>query len=106
MPPDRLRLAQLPTPIQRLNRLSEVVGADIWIKRDDLTGYGLSGNKVRKLEYLLAEARGRGARALITCGGLQSNHCRASAVAARQLGFEPILLLRGAPVIIDGILTA
>ena len=97
MSSDRLSLAQLPTPLHRLSRLSEFVGADIWIKRDDLTGFGLSGNKVRKLEFLLSDALACGARALITCGGLQSNHCRATAVAARQHGFEPILLLRGSP---------
>jgi len=69
----------------------------LWIKRDDLTGFGLSGNKVRKLEFLLAAAIHQQAKAVITCGGLQSNHCRATAVAARQLGLEPILLLRGEP---------
>jgi D-cysteine desulfhydrase len=73
------------------------LGADLWIKRDDLTGFGLSGNKVRKLEFLFAAALDQGAKAVITCGGIQSNHCRATAVAARQLGLEPILLLRGEP---------
>lgn len=66
------------------------------MKRDDLTGFGLSGNKVRKLDFLLADALAQGADVVITCGGAQSNHCRATAVAARQLGLEPWLLLRGA----------
>ena len=93
----RLPLAQLPTPLRPLPRFSDWVGAEVWIKRDDLTGFGLSGNKVRKLEFLFAEAVDQGAKAVITCGGIQSNHCRATAVAARQLGLEPILLLRGEP---------
>lgn len=65
------------------------------MKRDDLTGFGLSGNKVRKLERLLGEAIEQGADTIITTGGLQSNHCRATAIACRQLGLEPVLLLRG-----------
>ncbi|KAK3094941.1 hypothetical protein FSP39_008127, partial [Pinctada imbricata] len=64
------------------------------IKRDDMTGSTLSGNKVRKLEFLLADAVQRKCRHVITCGGIQSNHCRATAVAARQLGLQPHLLLR------------
>lgn len=90
-----LALAQRPTPLHRLDRLSADLGLDLWVKRDDLTGFGLSGNKVRKLEFLLAEARSQGADTVITCGGLQSNHARATAVAARQLGLAPVLLLRG-----------
>ena len=90
-----LPLGLLPTPLHRLNRVSDRLGLDIWVKRDDLTGFGLSGNKVRKLRYLLAEAQQQGARAVVTCGGIQSNHCRATAVAARQLGLHPALLLRG-----------
>lgn len=91
-----LSLAQLPTPTQYLSRLSARLGAEVWIKRDDLTGFGLSGNKVRKLELLLNDALERGCHSVVTCGGIQSNHCRATALAARQLGLEPILLLRGA----------
>ena len=92
-----LSLARLPTPLQPLPRLSAALGVELWVKRDDLTGMALSGNKVRKLDYLLAEARAQGATAVITCGGIQSNHCRATAVACRQLGLRPVLLLRGAP---------
>lgn len=93
-----LPLARLPTPVHPLPRLSEALGVELHVKRDDLTGFGLSGNKVRKLEHLLADAAARGATALVTCGGIQSNHCRAVAVAARQLGMRPVLLLRGEPM--------
>jgi len=72
------------------------------VKRDDLTGFGLSGNKVRKLDLLMADAVEHDADTVITCGGLQSNHCRATAVACRQLGMEPVLLLRGErPDVVD-----
>ena len=90
--PERLPLARLPTPIQKVPELA--AGIRIRVKRDDLTGCALSGNKIRKLEYLLAEARHRGATRVITCGGVQSNHCRATAVAAAQLGLRSLLLLR------------
>ncbi len=99
---DRLTLAHLPTPVHCLPRLSEWLGAEVWVKRDDLTGFGLSGNKVRKLDWLLADAQHKGADTVITTGGLQSNHCRATAVACRLLGMQPVLLLRGeAPSIAD-----
>jgi D-cysteine desulfhydrase len=96
--PDRVRLARLPTPLERLDRLSAELGAEVWCKRDDLTGLELTGNKVRKLEWLLGEAVAAGADTVITTGGLQSNHARATAVAARKLGMRPVLLLRGEPV--------
>lgn len=96
--PPRVPLAILPTPIQRLVRAPAAFGlpddVELWIKRDDLTGFLLSGNKVRKLEYLFAEAQAQGADHVITEGGIQSNHCRATAVAARQLGMDSTLLLR------------
>jgi len=91
-----LSLARLNTPLHPLRRASERLGTEVWIKRDDLTGFGMSGNKVRKLEFLMAEASALGADTVITCGGVQSNHCRATAVACRQLGLEPVLLLRSA----------
>ncbi len=69
-------------------------GPHIWIKRDDLTGFGLSGNKVRKLEFHLAAAREAGADTVITCGAFQSNHCRATALAGARLGFDVRLVLR------------
>lgn len=94
--PPRLSLANLPTRIQHLERLSrELRGPEIYVKRDDETGADLSGNKVRKLEFLLAEARARNCDVVITCGGVQSNHCRATAVAARRLGMDSVLFLRG-----------
>jgi D-cysteine desulfhydrase len=84
----------LPTPVDRAARLSEQLGVEIWVKRDDLTGSTLTGNKVRKLEYLFAEAIVEKADVVVTCGGEQSNHCRATAMAARQLGLDSYLLLR------------
>ncbi|MBD90881.1 MAG: D-cysteine desulfhydrase [Deltaproteobacteria bacterium] len=92
--PKKLKIAQTPTPIVEASRLSQELGILLRVKRDDLTGSHLSGNKVRKLEYLLAEAVTLGATHVITCGGVQSNHCRATAWAARGLGLEPVLLLR------------
>lgn len=95
--PDRVRLALTPTPLERLSRLSSEIGAEVWCKRDDLTGLELTGNKVRKLEWLFAEAIARGADTVVTTGGIQSNHARATAIAARKLGIKPVLLLRGEP---------
>ena len=96
--PSKLSLALLPTPFQRLERLSRHLGGPtIWVKRDDLSGSMLSGNKVRKLEYTLAHALSTQYDMLITCGGLQSNHCRATAFAGAQLGLPVALVLRGDP---------
>lgn len=93
--PRRVSLANLPTPLRPLERLSRALGGPrIWLKCDDLTGSGLSGNKVRKLEFLLADALDQGADTIITSGGLQSNHCRATALACARLGLRCILLLR------------
>lgn len=93
--PRPLELSRLPTPVQVLPRLSAHLGVEVHTKRDDLTGFELSGNKVRKLDLLLADALEGGADTVITCGGLQSNHCRATAAACRRLGLDPVLLLRG-----------
>lgn len=93
-PPQKLSLARLPTPLERLDRLSDELKVGLWIKRDDLTGSALTGNKIRKLEFVLANAREVGATSVITGGGLQSNHARATAIAARKLGLEPYLMLR------------
>ena len=87
----RLPLAEYPTPLEFLPRLSRALDRAIYIKRDDEIGPGLGGNKTRKLEYLLAQAQSRGARRVVTFGGLQSNHARLTAAAARQLGMEPHL---------------
>jgi len=93
--PRRISLARLPTPLERSDRLTEAwVGPTIWVKRDDLTGFGISGNKVRKLEYHLAAAIDSGTGTIVTCGAAQSNHCRATALAAARLGLEVVLLLR------------
>lgn len=100
MPPEsppRVPLANLPTALQRLDRISAELDAEIWIKRDDLTGAALSGNKIRKLEYLLGEAQAQGADVLVTCGAVTSNHCRATAIAAATCGLSSHLVLRGAP---------
>jgi D-cysteine desulfhydrase family pyridoxal phosphate-dependent enzyme len=94
----RIQLAHLPTPVHPLPRLSdELGGPQLWIKRDDLTGLAFGGNKIRKLEFLLAEAQTQGARTLITRGAIQSNHCRQTAAAAANQGFECILVLTGSP---------
>jgi D-cysteine desulfhydrase len=92
--PPKVSLARLATPLQPLPRASAALGVELLVKRDDLTGAALSGNKVRKLEYLLAEALAAGADTVITCGGEQSNHARATAVAAAQLGLRCVLVLR------------
>ena len=92
--PERIFRARLPTPIEPARRLSQKLGVELLIKRDDLTGSVLSGNKIRKLEFLFAEAASQGADTVITCGGEQSNHCRATAVAAAELGLRSYLLLR------------
>jgi D-cysteine desulfhydrase len=92
--PPRIDLARLPTPVQPLKRLSDELGVTVYIKRDDLTGAALSGNKIRKLEFAVAEALDQRADTLITCGGAQSNHARATAVVAAMQGLHCSLLLR------------
>lgn len=92
--PPRLPLANIPTPLQKMERLSRTAGVEIFFKRDDFTGSELSGNKVRKLEFLMADAKSKGADTVITCGGAQSNHCRATALAAVSAGLSSLLLLR------------
>ena len=81
----RLPLGLFPTPIHRLDNISRELGIDLWIKRDDLSGLGLGGNKVRKLEFLLAEAEAQGAEIVFTTGGAQSNHAMLTAAAANRL---------------------
>jgi len=109
----RIALAHLPTPLQMLPRLSEELGVELWVKRDDLTESVASGNKIRKLEYLLFDAREKGADTLVSCGGVQSNHCRAVAWAAARQGLGCELLLRGerpalaqGNLLLDGVLGA
>ncbi|PYI87871.1 MAG: D-cysteine desulfhydrase family protein [Verrucomicrobia bacterium] len=92
----RLRFALLPTPVEELPRLRQALGGPrLLIKRDDQTGLAFGGNKTRKLEFLVAEARDQGAQTLITGGALQSNHCRQTAAAAARFGFKCILVLTG-----------
>jgi D-cysteine desulfhydrase len=92
--PESLELARRPTPLQKLHRYSEKLGVELFIKRDDLTGMGLSGNKIRKLEFVLADALAQKADVVLTCGGAQSNHGRATAVAAAMQGLGCRLILR------------
>lgn len=91
----RIRLANLPTKIEKLDRLSHELGKNIYIKRDDQTGIELSGNKIRKLEFSVGEALENNCDYLITCGGIQSNHARATAAVAAKLGLGSYLVLRG-----------
>ncbi len=92
----RFPLAQLPTPIETLPRLSqELGGPDLLIKRDDQTGLALGGNKTRKLEFLVGDALAHGADTLVTVGAAQSNHCRQTAAAAARAGFQCELILNG-----------
>lgn len=94
--PRKLSLAHLPTPIERSSALDALVGTEVWIKRDDASAGAEAGNKIRKLEFLLAEALEQRATTVITCGGLQSNHARATALLCRRLELRPLLLLRTA----------
>lgn len=89
----RVPLAFLPTPLQPAPRLSAALGGPrILIKRDDMTGLALGGNKTRKLEFLLADALKQGADVILTAGAPQSNHCRQTAAAARQMGLDCVLV--------------
>jgi D-cysteine desulfhydrase/L-cysteate sulfo-lyase len=94
----RLRLAQLPTPLEEARRLSAALGGPrILLKRDDLTGAGLGGNKVRKLEFVIGRAVAEGADSLVVCGGYQSNLARIAAAVGNRLGLEVVLVLGGEP---------
>ncbi len=94
----RLHFAHLPTPVEPLPRLAATLkGPRLLVKRDDQTGLAFGGNKTRKLEYLLAEAREQGAQTLITAGAVQSNHCRQTVAAAARFGMDCILVLFGDP---------
>ncbi|MCI0342014.1 MAG: D-cysteine desulfhydrase family protein [Planctomycetales bacterium] len=93
--PRRVPLARLPTPLEEASRLSTALGVRLLVKRDDLTGLLETGNKVRKLEFACAAALDERADTLITCGGVQSNHCRATAAVGARLGLRARLLLRG-----------
>ena len=90
----RLSLGIFPTPIHKLENISRLLGREVYIKRDDMTGLGLGGNKVRKLEFLLADAKAQGAEIVFTTGGAQSNHAMLTAAAAGRLGMKAILVLK------------
>jgi len=94
---ERVALGFFPTPLERLSNLGASLGIELDIKRDDYTGFGGGGNKVRKLEYLMADACNKQVKVVITTGGHQSNHARMVAAAARKFGMKPILVLRGNP---------
>ncbi|WP_170480660.1 D-cysteine desulfhydrase [Ruegeria arenilitoris] len=90
----RISLGHLPTPLEPMDRLSEVLGGPrLWVKRDDCTGLSSGGNKTRKLEFLMADAVQKGADTIITQGATQSNHARQTAAAAAKLGMECHILL-------------
>lgn len=90
----RIFLAHVPTPLERMDRLSHALGGpEIWIKRDDCTGLSTGGNKTRKLEFLMAEAVAQGADMVITQGATQSNHARQTAAFAARIGMDCHMLL-------------
>ncbi len=96
--PPHFEFTRKPTPILKTERaVNDIRSYRLWIKRDDLTGVELSGNKVRKLDFLMKEAVEQGAGRIITCGGVQSNHCRATAYVAAKLGLKTTLVLKGNP---------
>lgn len=101
---EKIELGVFPTPVHKLPRLSAYLGGpQIYIKRDDLTGLALGGNKTRKLEYLLADALATGCDCVITAGAAQSNHCRQTAAGAAKLGLTCHLVLGGqAPDLANG----
>ena len=96
-PIPRIELAVAPTPLLKLERLSEEHGVELWVKRDDLTGLLETGNKIRKLEFLVGEAFAQNADTLVTCGTLQSNCCRTVSAVAARLGLKAVLALKGVP---------
>ncbi len=92
--PNKISIGIFPTPIQKLENISRLLGTNVYIKRDDMSGLALGSNKLRKLEYLLADAKAKGAEVVFTTGGAQSNHAMLTAAACRKLGLEPILILK------------
>lgn len=90
----RVHLGILPTPLQKLENVSREFGKNIYLKRDDMTGVALGGNKVRKLEFLLADAMEKGVDTVMTTGQAQSNHAMLTAACANKLGMKTILMLK------------
>ncbi|KAJ0981213.1 hypothetical protein J5N97_009468 [Dioscorea zingiberensis] len=101
IPSHAYSLGHLPTPVHKWNLPNLPDETEVWIKRDDLSGMQLSGNKVRKLEFLMAEALAQGADCVITVGGIQSNHCLATAAAAKYLNLDCYLILGTSKVLVD-----
>jgi D-cysteine desulfhydrase len=111
-----IRLATWPTPLEAGPQLARALGldpGDLWLKRDDLSGLGGGGNKVRKLEWTCAAALAEGARTLVTSGAAQSNHARLTAAAGARLGLDVVLVLSGTPdragagnLVLDGLFGA
>ncbi len=93
--PEHFNLSHLPTPLIKLKTTSSILPYNLLIKRDDFTGIEFSGNKIRKLDFLLKDAVENGASRIITCGGVQSNHCRTTAFAANRVGLKTTLVLKG-----------
>ncbi len=94
--PKSLDLAMKPTPIERLREFPQLLqGFEIFVKRDDLTGFCLSGNKIRKLEFIFHDVVEKNADTLVTCGGFQSNHARATAILGARFGLKSVLVLFG-----------
>lgn len=92
--PNKLHLGQFPTPMHHLDNMSRALGRSIYIKRDDMTGVSTGGNKVRKLEYLLYDAKEKGADYVLTTGGAQSNHAMLTAACCNKIGIKAILVLK------------
>src|SRR5712692_1458874 len=102
-PPARIELTLAPTPIMKLERLSRRLCVELYMKRDDLTGMLESGNKIRKLEFLVGDALAQGADILLTVGTLQSNCCRAVSAVAARLGLRAVVAVKGKrPAAYDG----
>ena len=99
----KLSLGLFPTPVHKLDNISLILGTQVFVKRDDMTGIALGGNKVRKLEYLLAEAKAQGAEVVFTTGGAQSNHAMLTAAAAKKLGDSLYYLKRQGMILAGGV---
>ena len=89
---DKIQFLHTPTPLTRLARISEDLGIDLWLKRDDLTDFGTGGNKLRKLEYFIKDALDQGATMLLTVGGAQTNHGRLTAAVAAKFGLKSAIV--------------
>jgi len=89
----RARLMSAETPVERLDRMSDLLGIDLWLKRDDLTGLGLGGNKTRQLEFYIGDALSKGADTVLITGAVQSNFVRSTAAAAARFGLKSVLQL-------------